>query len=229
MTIEDQGERLSEAMVSLKDLRNDKSCRGELPRSTSPVSNAKALYFAWDEIPGRHTCPKCGRRFGGNYKANARHEGERKYVCRNDKRLLVKNIDFEHVFEAYLNCKEAGHDVKLDLHCSECVLKNGSVPSAFRFRAHGSSEYVITVPDMRHIFSSDPYYFQVPPQMSRSPWDYALVASFVKAISDEHGSASMEKRCREWLDTVRDGNLYRGQPWSTIFDAIEKILGIVPE
>jgi len=225
-----QREQLIEAAISLKKLCTEKAYCGELPRGTASNSNAQALYFAWDELPGKHTCPKCGRRFGGNYKPNARYEGERKYVCRSDKRFLVKNIDFEHVFEAYLNLKEAGYDVKFDLHCSGCIADQGPVPAVFRFRAPGSSEYISTIPDMRYILSSDTHYVKgVSPQAHRSPWDYAIVSSLIKALGDRQGSSSMEKRCREWLDGVRDGNMYRGQPWDTIFNAVNGILGIMQD
>ena len=83
---------------------------------------------------------------------------------------------------------------------------------------------------MRYVLSSDPYYVREQSQQAyRSPWDYAIVVSFIKALRDKHGSASMDKRCREWLDGVRDGHVYRGQPWDTIFNAVEAILGMTSE
>jgi hypothetical protein len=140
----------------------------------------------------------------------------------------VDDLDFEHVFEVYLNCKEAGLDAYLSLHCSGCISDSGCEPAEFGFRAPGRPEYTVTLPDMDHVLFGVPLKdIKRSPQGYQDPWDYAVAASFIKAMTDERVSAA--RRCGEWLDTVRDGSLYRGRPWDVIFSAIDDILGVLPE
>ena len=219
-------EELNKALDSLKKVFEEESYQGDFPRRFaccySPMS---PTYYKWDDMPGEHICPKCGKQFGKGKIAEGerrwkddkfeRHDGD---ICKWD---LYNLVDI---------CREfykAGYIIEMEMHCSECI-EQGSVPILFKLRTSEDDDGVISYPHVEPSKNRLSQKNEELPEKCFFPWQYDIALRF--ATDPELGKGTKES-CREWLDRLRNGraHYYEGRPWKMVHDTIEGILGIPAE
>ena len=218
-------EELNRALDSLKSVRGERPYQGSLPdRLAMCYDPASPSYYKWEDMPGKHICPNCGKQFGKGKIA----EGERRWkddklerydgdICKWDLYNLVDICD---------EFCQAGYIVEMEMHCSECI-ERGSVPIVFKLRTSEDDDCVISYP---HVESSEKRFSREDheelPKKCFFPWQYEVALLFA---TDTDLGKGTKRSCREWLNSLRDSDRYYERPWNMVHDAIEGILGTPAE
>lgn len=186
-------------------------------------------YYPWNHVPREHICSNCGKHFGeGTEKKERLWAGGRSDETHDSE---VNKSDFAEILETYEDCKAAGYDVDLMMHCAECIEKYGLVPLMFRFRITDEEEYTVSYPQLEFYHKSNPQPMRWGKEKRLSekhffPWQYSIAISFLTELATERNNMLFDMKCREWVDEKIDRRECENEPWTCVYEAIEGILGL---
>jgi len=212
-------EQIDKTLAQLKELRKEPVYGGHIPhRKAMCYSMCAPTYFEWNEVPGVWQCSCCGKEFGSGktIESYAKSSWGRDFIemdCdddrgfrwseREDKNYYIEKYKLSSILNTWLDAKEYGYDVVLELHCQDCTLNKKKPAMVFKFKFDNAKDYTISYPTETNIR------------------DYATTLDFLKELKPDIELEDVSTALKKSFG----GMSYEGVAWKDIFDILQKILG----
>lgn len=187
--------------------------------------------YNWDLLPNEHTCPNCGKIFGGE-KAKER-EYESLFELTEDtvpdysKRLRVDEIECNNLYEAHKKICDMGYDAVLEFSCTDCILNEGKWPVRFGFRMNPGDDYVVSYPDLYIRF---PLHANEPTPVDKSKTFtagcYSLAEVFLSDMKKKSCDDPITETYNAWRELYGRAIDENDKSWDITSGALRGILGL---